>query len=156
MKLFPTKHIKFNLIDSKETTLNRLMRRTEFSENLTSSYTEKSFRGKVNGNKFKIISSEIGKGAFCVLDGQITEHKGEVNIKIHIFFRILLSIFFIFPVIGFIIQFIIKKENFFIILLLTTLQLLMIRYFFIELAFRFLSKRSLNRLRDVLDIEFVE
>lgn len=61
MKIFPTKELNFKLIDGPSETLDRLNRRTEKSENLTSQYTDKSFRGIINGNEFKIISSAIGK-----------------------------------------------------------------------------------------------
>ena len=76
MKIFPTKELNFKLIDDQAKTLNRLSRRTEKSENMTSQYTGKSFRGIINGNEFKIISSTIGKGAFCVMTGKIESESG--------------------------------------------------------------------------------
>lgn len=94
MKIFPTKELKFKLIDDQAETLNRLNRRTEKSENLTSQITDKSFRGIINRNEFKIISSAIGKGAFCVMTGTIESDKGNVKVEIHKVFRILLSVFY--------------------------------------------------------------
>jgi hypothetical protein len=155
MKIFPTTELKFNLIDNQDETLGRLKRRTEHSENLTSQYTDKSFRGKIDGTNFKIISSTIGKGAFCVMTGEISTDQGKVKAEIHKVFRILLSIILVFPIIGLLIMIFRGTNDFSPIMILVAIgQILIIRYAFIELAFRFLSKASLNRFRDVLDIEW--
>ncbi|WP_046756065.1 hypothetical protein [Kordia jejudonensis] len=155
MKIFPTIEKEFKLIDDQAETLNRLHRRTEKSKNLTSQYTDKSFRGMINENEFKIISSAIGKGAFCVMTGKINADSGNVKVEIHKVFRILLSVFMCFPVIGMIAMILTKPQEFSSILILVMIvQILMIRYIFIGLAFKFLSKDSLNRLRDVLDFEW--
>ncbi len=157
MKIFPTKELKFKLIDDQAETLNRLNRRTEKSENLTSQYTDKSFRGIINGNEFKIISSVIGKGAFCVLTGTIETDKGSVKVEINKVFRILLSIMLCFPIIGILIAILSGKEEPNPIFILVVIgQILVIRYVFIGLAFKFLSRDSLNRLRDVLDCEWIK
>ena len=155
MNIFPTKEHEFKLITSQEETLHRLNRRTEKSENLISAYTDKSFRGIINGNEFKIISSVIGKGAFCVMTGKINDTNGQVKVEIHKAFKILLSIILCFPIIAF---FALTLTNEFspIMIIVTIGQILMIRYVFIGLAFNFLSKDSLNRLRDVLDFEWIK
>ena len=157
MNIFPTIEKKFKLIDDQEETLNRLQRRTEKSENLTSQYTNKSFRGMINGNEFKVISSIIGKGAFCVLTGKINAESGHVKVEIHKAFRIILSIILCFPIVGIAIAILTGAEEFApILILVVILQVLMIRYIFIGLAFKFLSNTSLDRLRDVLDFEWIK
>ena len=155
MNIFPTKEQEFKLIDDQAETLNRLNRRTEKSENLTSQRTDKSFRGIINGNEFKVISSVIGKGAFCVMTGKINSDNGNVKVEIHNVFKILLSIFLCFPIIGMIVLILSKAQEFSPILILVMIgQILIIRYAFIGLSFKFLSKESLNRLRDVIDFEW--
>jgi hypothetical protein len=157
MKIFPTSSYTFKIIGEETETLERLKRRTELSESLTSQITDKSFRGIIKDNTFRVISSEIGKGAFCVLTGEINKQNGQVNVEINKAFKILLSVLLCFPFIGLIAQIFSNKEEFLIIFILVAiLQLLMIRYVFIELGFRRLSKISLNRLRDVLDMEWIE
>lgn len=157
MKIFPTKELKFRLMSDQVKTLERLKRRTERSENLTSQFTDKSFRGLINENEFKLISSAIGKGAFCVMSGQVNSVDGSVKVEIHKVFRILLTIILLFPLVGIILMTTIDKEEFSPIMILVAIgQILMIRYFFIGLAFRFLSRESLNRLQDVLDIEWIK
>ena len=157
MKLFPTKELKFRLLKDKAETLDKLNRRTERSENLTSQFTDKSFRGQINRNEFKLISSVIGKGAFCVMSGQINSVDGSVKVEIHKIFRILLTIILLFPLVGIILKSIIEMEKFSPIMILVTIgQILMIRYVFIGIAFRILSTESLNKLRDVLDLEWIK
>lgn len=156
MTIFPTAQYTFKLIGEESETLERLERRTEISEKLISKVTDKSFIGTVKNNKFRIISSEIGKGAFCVLNGEISNQRGKVTIDINKAFKVLITIILFLPVIGIVIQTFSAKENSPIFFLVALLQILMIRFIFIELAFRNLSKRSLNKLRDVLDIDSIE
>lgn len=157
MKLFPTSNYNFTIIGEPSESLDRLKRRTEISESLVSKKTNKSFVGKITNNTFKIISSEIGKGAFCVLNGEIINKNGVVDIEINKAFKILLSFFLCFPAIGIIVQLCTEKIKFSpIFVLVAILQVLLIRFVFIEVAFRNLSKKSLNRLSDVLDIESFE
>ena len=157
MNIFPTKELTFKLIDDKAKTLNRLNRRTEKSDNLTSQYTDRSFRGIINGNEFKIISSAIGKGPFCVMTGAIDSDKGNVKVEIHKGFQILLIVFLLLPLIGLIAITVSGAEEFSPVFILIAIgQILLIRYAFIGLAFRLLSKESLNRLRDVMDFEWIK
>lgn len=157
MNIFPTKERKFKLFDDQSETLNRLNRRTERSESLTSQYTDKSFRGIINGNQFKIISSAIGKGAFCVMTGKINSENGTVKVEIHKVFRVMLSILLCFPLIGMIVLILSGTKEFSpMLVLIMFAQILIIRYAFIGLAFKFLSKESLHKLRDVLDFEWIK
>lgn len=156
MEIFPTKEFKFKLLDSKEETIERLKRRTEFSERMISNFTDKSFRGILNGDEFKIISSEIGKGALCVMTGKIDNDNSYVNVEMNKAFRILFSIMFVMPIIALTIETVKKPNDILIFILVGIGQILMIRFFFIGMFFSRMSKQSLNRLRDVLDIEFEE
>ncbi len=156
MRIFPVKEFKFNLIDSKSETIERLKRRTEYSEKMISNFTEKSFRGIVKNDEFKVISSEIGKGALWVINGKIEEKTGYIKLEINKAFKILFSIFLFLPVLGFIIQTLNVPEDFLIYMLIAIGQILMIRFFFIGLFLSKLSNHSLNRIRDVLDIELVK
>ncbi len=154
MKIFPTKEIKFRLIDNQEDTLERLKRRTEYSKNFTSSYTDKSFRGIIKNNTFKIISSEIGKGALCVMSGKIENKNGFVNLEVNKAFKVLFSILFILPIVAIIFQTITNPKDIIFYILVAIGQLFIIRFIFITIFFSKMYKHSINRLRDVLDIEY--
>ncbi|MFC4740203.1 hypothetical protein ACFO3U_09390 [Flavobacterium ponti] len=154
MKIFPTKEIKFRLIDNQEDTLERLKRRTEYSKNFISSYTDKSFRGIIKNNTFKIISSEIGKGALCVMSGKIENKNGFVNLEVNKAFKVLFSILFILPIVAIIFQTITNPKDIIFYILVAIGQLFIIRFIFITIFFSKMYKHSINRLRDVLDIEY--
>ena len=104
MKLFPTKELKFKLIDSQEETLDRLNRRTDRTESLSSAHTDKSFRGMVEGNRFQLISSVIGRGALCVMTGTVESGYGNVKVEIGKPFRILFGLFPVMIVINIVIK----------------------------------------------------
>jgi len=157
MMLFPTDRKEFKLIGSQSETLDRLQRRTEVSDALTSRRADHSFVGFVRENEFTLISAEIGRGAFCVMTGAINSDSGHVRVEIHKVFKILTGIMMCFPVIAMLVSAISGgagvPSKF---ILVAVVQVLFIRYVFIGIAFRLLSKASLRRLRDVLDVEWVQ
>ncbi|GIQ60012.1 hypothetical protein Flavo103_31480 [Flavobacterium collinsii] len=132
MNLFPVSNYTFKIIGEQSESLDRLKRRTESSESLASKITDKSFIGTINNNAFKIISSEIGKGAFCVLSGEIVDNNGGINVEINKTFKILLSFLICLPLAGLILQ-AISQDNKFLILfiLIAILECLMIRYIYL-------------------------
>jgi hypothetical protein len=135
--------------------LEKLKRTTDPSKNLISQLTNKSFRGTVQGTGFTLISSFPGFGAFCVMRGEVFSTQGKVRVEVHKVFRVFLSLFLLLPVIGLALTLTLETEDFSpILLLVICLQILLIRFFFIELAFRFLSKLSLTRFRGVLGVEW--
>ncbi|MBI1222437.1 MAG: hypothetical protein GC180_07530 [Bacteroidetes bacterium] len=154
MKLFPEKTHLLRLNQQPEAALERLKRQTEYSERLVSQRTSKSFIGSIHGNQFSLISSAIGSGAFCALNGSVTENEVQVDVSINKPFRIILGIFLAFPLVALLTMFAGPGEGHaWMNLIVVAIQLLMIRFVFIELAFRYFSKHSLARLYNVMDIE---
>ncbi|ERJ60433.1 hypothetical protein [Sphingobacterium paucimobilis] len=89
------------------------------------------------------------------MSGQIDSVGGKVKVEIHKVFRVLITIMLVLPLLGVtvIVATGTKQLSPFMVLFAIG-QILMIRYVFITLAFRLLSKGSLMRLRDVLDLEW--
>lgn len=89
------------------------------------------------------------------MTGKINSENVIVKVETYKVFEILLSIFLCFPVVGMIVLILRNSQEFLPILILVMIgQILIIRYVFIGLAFRFLSEDFLNRLPDVLDFEW--
>lgn len=154
MKIFPQNVYSFKLINENDA-LERLKRRTEISNNLTSRRTEKSFIGSINGNNFKLITSEIGKGALTVMSGKINNKDGIVITEINKAFRIMFIVICCFPFIAVLTQAFSNSKDFSpIFFLIALLQVLFFR-FVLGLIFKNLSKQSINRLSDVLDVEYM-
>ncbi|MFD0962580.1 hypothetical protein [Pseudofulvibacter geojedonensis] len=154
MKLFPSKTFTIELAEDKEVSLEKLKQRTKKSNSLISSYTDKTFIGKVETNNFKLISSEIGKGALCVFTGNVKNNEIQVTTTVNTPFKVLISIW----AIGFFsfILFMGAKENFESLipqLIPFLVFLLVIRYLFIGLFFKKLTNNGIKRFKDILNIK---
>jgi hypothetical protein len=154
MKLFPTKNLKAKLTEDCSIALAELKQNTDITDSLVSSRTKKAFRGQLSENEFKIISSEIGRGAICVLNGKFDGTIGEIEVRIHKAFKVMFSILLSYPFIGFGLIFFndgFEKAVEFLPILL--IGLLFIRFVFIELSFNFISRIGLNKLTKIMRIE---
>nr|WP_315220687.1 hypothetical protein [uncultured Flavobacterium sp.] len=154
MKIFPIKHYEIELLNDSSKAISVLENNTMITDSLSSEWTKKAFIGQVNKNGFKIIPSEPGRGAFCVLNGKLESKKGLVEITINKAFRIMLSIIFLFPIVGFIISFFIKEIEVSISLILPTLMSIVVfRFILTEIVFRIISKNSLKKLTKIIGIK---
>ena len=91
------------------------------------------------------------------MTGSINSVDGNVKVEIHKVFKVLLSIILLFPLIGITAMALSKMDDFpFSIILVALGQFLLIRFIFIGLAFRLLSRESLSRLMDVLDVDWIK
>ena len=153
MNIFPIKHYEIELLNDSSKALLELENNTMITDSLSSEWTKKAFIGQVNENGFKIISSEPGRGAFCVLNGKLESQKGSVEITINKAFRIMLSIIFLLPIVGFMISFFIKEIEISISLILPTLiSIVVFRFILTEIAFRIISKKGLKKLTKIIGI----
>ena len=89
MNIFPTKNYEFELLFDRSEALSELEKNTMITNSLVSEWTKKEFIGQVNKNGFRIISSKRGRGAFCVLNGNLESKNGTLKIEIHKAFRVI-------------------------------------------------------------------
>ncbi|MFD2824537.1 hypothetical protein ACFS5M_12715 [Lacinutrix iliipiscaria] len=153
MKIFPTNNYVFELTKESTDALSELEKNTLITDSLVSEWTKKTFIGQVDNKGFKIISSKPGRGAFCILEGTLKSKKGTLEIRIHKAFRIMLSLIYLFPIIGFTIALFTKEKEIIISLIFPTLMALVVfRFVFTELAFRIISRNGLKRLTEIIGI----
>ena len=153
MKLFPSKNFKAELRSDYSISMQNLKSNTDITDSLTSAPTNKAFRGQVNENGFKIISSEIGRGAVCVIVGEFEGKTGEIEVRIHKAFKVMFSILMLMPIIGFgIAIFTNGLEKSYGIIIPMLMGILFVRFVFMELGFRFISNTGINKLTDILTI----
>ncbi len=153
MKLFPTKKFDVKLTENSSIAMTELERNTDITDSLVSDWTKKAFRGQVSSNEFKVISSEIGRGAICVLIGKFDQRNGEIELRIHKAFKVMFSILLLMPIIGFGITVLTNGiENSIGIIAPMIIGVLFVRFVFIELSFRFVSKTGLNKLTRIIGI----
>ena len=154
MKLFPTKNFMAELRSDYSISMQNLKSSTDITDSLTSDWTKKEFRGQVNEKGFKLISSEIGRGAVCVLIGKFDGKTGEIEVRIHKAFKVMFSILMLMPIIGFVIAILTNGiEKSYGIIIPTIIGILFVRFIFIELGFRFISNTGINKLTDILTIK---
>ena len=153
MKIFPTNTYEFELTKESSYALSELEENTLITKSIVSEWTDKKFIGQVNENGFKIISSKSGRGAFCILEGNLKSKKGILKIRIHKAFKILLSFIYFFPIIGFTIALFTKEKEIIISLILPTVMCIIVfRFIITELAFRIISKNGLKKLKEIIGI----
>jgi len=154
MKLFPKKDFIAELNENSSIAMTELKRNTDITNSLVSDWTKKAFRGEVSENGFKIISSEIGRGAVCVLIGKFDENTVEIEVRIHNAFKVMFSIIMLYPFIMFGIIYydsgLEKAVEYIPFLIIAGLA---IRFVFIELSFRFISRTGLNKLTKIIGIK---
>lgn len=154
MKLFPNKNLTVELSNDRLTTLNELKQITKLTDRLVSEHTDKEFIGQVSDSGFKIISSEIGRGAICVFVGKLQDSIGDLEIRIHKAFKVMFSILMLMPIAGFIIAVITNGiQNSIGILIPMFMGILFVRFIFMELSFRFISKTGLNKLNRLIGLK---
>jgi hypothetical protein len=154
MKLFPHKIVMVELSDNRATTLNVLRHNTKLTDVLGSYYTDKDFIGQVDDAGFKIISSEVGRGAVCVFVGDLQDSIGRIEIRIHNAFKMMFSILMLMPIVVLAISIAnegIRESAGLIFVTLMTIVLL--RFVFIEFSFRFISRTGLNKLSKITGIK---
>lgn len=155
MKLFPYKNVTVKLRDDRASTLNELRRNTKLSITLMSDYTDKEFIGQVGDSGFRIISSEIGRGAVCVFTGELQDSLGTLEIRIHKAFKIIFTILMLLPIVGFGIAGLLDG----IVTAMVPLMIMgvvFVRFVFMELSFRSISKTGLNKLEKIVGLKIVE
>ena len=134
--------------------MDNLKQNTKLTDRLVSEHTDKEFIGQVNDSGFKIISSEIGRGAICVSVGELQDSFGNLEIRIHKAFKVMFSILMLMPISGFVIAVITNGiQNSIGILIPMFMGILFVRFVFIELSFRFNSKTGLNKLNRVIGLK---
>lgn len=92
IRVFPTRTFAARLVSNDPSAWTRLRENTDLRDSLISVRTNKTFIGQVRTGYFKLISSHIGRGAFCTLEGRFTaaDGSGTIHIEVHKAFRILM------------------------------------------------------------------
>jgi len=153
MKLFPYKILTVKMSHDRLTTLNGLKHLTKLTDRLVSVHTKKEFIGQVTDSGFKIISSEIGRGAFCVFEGELQDTYGHLEIRIHTAFKIMTSILMLMPIAALVFDLFTQGiEKSVEMLAPVIMGILIIRFVFIEICFRFISKTGLNKLERLIGL----
>ncbi len=98
-RLFPERNYSARLAPNEPAAWERLRTNTELRDTLITVRTSKAFIGQVRPGTFKLISSEIGRGAICTMEGQFGQDgSGSVRLRMHMAFRVMMVILLLMPV----------------------------------------------------------
>ena len=154
-KVFPIKNYEFEISKESKNVLIDLKKETEISDSLVTVITKKKFIGQVDvdDSNFKLITSVIGKGAFCVFNGKLNGKRGTLNVQIHIAFRILISIWLLliaFGILSSIVKIGLAKSIGLIAMII--IALLILRFAIIELLFNSVANNGIEKLKNAIGI----
>jgi len=152
-KIFPRKKYEFQIGKEPGNAFKDLKNETEITNSLVTVLTEKTFIGQVHETKFKLITSIIGKGAFCVFEGEINGNKGVIEVQIDKAFRILILIWLILPIIAVSSSIIeVGFTNSIGVIGVFVITLFLLRFVVIELFFNSVAKNGIDKLKTILGI----
>ena len=157
MKLFPTKKFEIELAEPLESALEKLRNETEPSTSLASEWTKKTFTGQVTESGFKLISSAVGHGPFCILDASFEGQKGTFTAYIHPVFKGLVAVLLFFPILG--IVFVTVMNGFgdldehLNLLILLPIMFILLRFGYVQLLFWYTKRGVINRLFYTIEIK---
>lgn len=154
MKIYPIKKYSITLINGRSKAMSELQKETLSDEQFVSDWNKQIFLGKVNETNFELKLSKKIYGNFCVFKGQLEDKNGTLEIIINNTFKVILFVVFLFPIFGFLTS-IFKNgfKNSIELLLPTIFFILILRFVFIELGFRIISKIGVNKLSKIIGIE---
>ncbi|GGG60569.1 hypothetical protein [Bizionia arctica] len=157
MKIFPIKKYSITLITECSKAISELKKETLSDGQFVSNWNKQTFIGVINNSDFEIKLSKKLYGGFCVLKGKLEKENGIIEIEINKTLKIILLTLFLFPIFGFLISLIQNGfKNSTELLLPTLMFIIILRFGFIELGFRIISKKGLKELTEIIGIEKIK
>ncbi|MWB93164.1 hypothetical protein GON26_02230 [Flavobacterium sp. GA093] len=150
MKIFPESNYSIELnIDSK-LAVSKLENQTLSKEQFVTNWNNQSFIGIIKENEFEIKLSKQISGEFCILNGKLENKKEKIEIRTGKIFKIIFLLIISFTLSAIILAIIQNKLELIFYYLLT---ILIIRFVFLELGFKIVSKITVNKLTEIIEIK---
>lgn len=153
MKLFPENKYSIELFNDKESAISNLKNYTLSKEQYVTNWNNQLFIGEIKENEFELKLSKKLYGDFCIVHGKLENKKGTLEIQTGKILKILFILIILFTLSGMIIAMIQHKFELIFKLIIT---IVMLRYIFLELGFRYVSKRLLHKLTEVIKIKTLQ
>lgn len=158
MHIFPTTTYSAHIRGDGPSAWANLRACTELRDSLVTIRTAKLFIGQVGQGLFKLISSRIGVGAFCTMEGDFTTPSGSgtIRFRVHLAFRVLIGCWAL--AIGGLIGFMVWRRGFSTggILALQIVEVIVfgaiLRFVIIGGLFRSLVKSNMEALAPLLSL----
>lgn len=149
MKIFPEKDYILLVKKGHLFNVSKLKINTLSKEQFMVSWSDQSFIGEIKIDKFELKLSKIIIGEFCILEGKVENEKIILKIRtgkiVKIIFVAIIMIFILELMIA------IFRIDFKVIFNITA-SIVAMRVF-LQLVFRFASRKGINKLIEILEIE---
>ncbi|WP_262733465.1 hypothetical protein [Gaetbulibacter sp. NE] len=145
MTIFPVKFYEIEFQNSLKA-LNEIKSRTIPKNIFISNWNNQIFIGEVTNKQFTVKLSKKILGLFCTFHGKIENEVVFLKIEFHRYTKTFFSLLFITILSLIPLSIILKQPDKFAGLLI---HLLIIRYIYIELLFKFCSKKGLKELKNI-------
>lgn len=150
MKIFPENDYYIELNDDSSLAISELENQTLSKEQFVTNWNNQAFIGKIEKNEFEVKLSKKLVGEFCVLKGKLENEKGTLKIRTGRIFRIIFVAIVLFALSGIVTAIIQNKLEVIFHLVMT---ILVMRFIFLELGFRIISKSGINKLTEIIGIK---
>ena len=154
MKIFPTKKYSITLKTNSSDAISELQKTTLSDEQFVADWNKQTFIGKIRESEFEVKLSKKTYGALCVLKGKLEKDNGILEISVNRIFKIIIVVFYLWPIVGFIIS-LIKYgfKNSTDLIFITIMFPFFVRFAMVELIFRIVSNIGLNKLIKIIGIK---
>lgn len=150
MKIFPKKDYYIELNSDSSLAISELKNQTLSNEQFVTNWNNQTFIGKIEKDKFEIKLSKKLFGEFCVLNGKLKNQRGTIQIRTGKIFKIIFLAIVLFALSGIITALIQNKLSVIFPLVMT---ILVMRFIFLELGFRIISKSGITKLTEIIGIK---
>ena len=149
MKMFPENVYSIELNNDYFVGISELKNQTLSKEQFVTDWNSQTFIGIIEKNEFEVKLSKKLIGEICILKGKLENKKGTLEIRTGRILKIIFIAILLFALSG-IITAIIQKE--FEVIFHLIMTVLVMRYIFMELGFRIISKSGINKLTEIIGI----
>lgn len=150
MKIFPKHDYLIELNNDSSLAISELEKQTFPKEQFITNWNSHAFIGEIKESEFEIKLSKKIIGDICVLKVKLENEKGTLEIRTGKIFKIIFVAIIMFVLSGIITSIILNKlESIFYLVI----EILIMRYVFLELSFRHVSKITINKLTKIIGIK---
>ncbi|MDF4203370.1 hypothetical protein PXD56_10410 [Maribacter sp. SA7] len=153
MKIFPESEYSMELNNDSSLAISELENRTLSEEQFVANWNNQVFIGKIEDNKFELKLSKKLVGEVCVLKGKLENGQGTLEIRTGKIYKIIFIAIVLFAISG-IIMALIQKE--FEVIFHLVMTVLVMRFIFLELGFRLVSKSGISKLTQIIGIRVLK
>jgi K+-sensing histidine kinase KdpD len=153
LKIFPKNNYSIELkIDSTSAT-SKLKNWTLSKEEFIANWNNQKFIGEIKENEFEIKLSNKLFEEFCVVHGKLENKKGTLEIQIGKVLKIIFVLVILFISSGIITAVI---QNKFEAIFSLIVGIIVLRFVFLELGFRYATKSILQKLTEIIEIKTLQ